>query len=200
MSYGNASTKVRYASPRFGMIRSSAAGPIDYGAPMSTGRTLAVIAGGIVALVVVAVAVVLIAGNRAAQTFPGGSPQAAVQAYLTAWEAEEEPATLWDFFSSDVQAEYTLEDYERAVDEYHSYSFPDGGSRHTVYIDGVEGSGDRVTVQLTVEEFYGDGLNTSSNRSPRSVRLVREDGGWKLRDPLVWLDPAPIAEPFPKES
>jgi len=50
-------------------------------------------------------------------------------------------------------------------------------------------------VQLTVEEFYRDGLSTNSYRSPRSVRMVREEDGWKLADSLIWLDPAE----FPSE-
>ena len=161
---------------------------------MSPTRTLAVIAGGIVALVVISVAVVLLAGDRRAQEFPPGSPEAAVQAYLRAWE-DEDAAVTWEYFSAQLHEEYSFEEYERAVSEYYLYGAPPGTSR-TVFIDGVEGSGDRVTVELTVEEFYGDGLGTSSYRSPRSVRMVREDGAWKLRDLLIWLDPAPFPEPL----
>jgi hypothetical protein len=156
---------------------------------MSNTRTLAFIAGGIVALVLVSIAVVLLAGGRQRQEFAAGSPEAAVQAYLDAWE-EGDPATLWAFFSTEVQEEYSLEDYERSVSDYFVYQYPDGGPSRSVFIDGVDGSGDRVTVQLTVEEHYGDGLNTSSYRSPRAVRMVREEDGWKLADPLIWLDPA----------
>lgn len=161
---------------------------------MSPTRTLAIIAGGIVALVVVSVAVVLLADNRQAQTFPPDSPEAAVQAYLQAWEDEDTDA-LWESFSTETREGRTFEEYERAVADYFLYSSP-GGTTRNVFIDGVDGSGDRVTVELTVEEFYADGLNTTSYRSPRSIRMVHEDGAWKLRDLLIWLDPAPFPEPL----
>jgi hypothetical protein len=162
---------------------------------MSNTRTLAFIAGGIVALVVVSVAVVLLAGARQRQDFSEGSTEAAMQAYLEAWEEGDAP-TLWTFFSTEVKEEYSFEEYERAVDDYFVYQYPDGGPSRSVFIDGVDGSGDRVTVRLTVEEFYGDGLNTNSYRSPRAVRMVSEEGAWKLADPLIWLDPAEfLSEP-----
>lgn len=159
---------------------------------MSSTRTLGVIAGGILVLVAASVAIVLLAGSRQAQHFPAGTPQGTVQAYLQAWE-EQDAAASWAFFSSEVHREYSFDDYERAADDYYRYSSPDGAQR-SVFIDGVDGSGDQVTVRLTVEEYYGDGLTTSSYRSPRTVRLVREDGSWKLRDPLIWLDPAPFED------
>lgn len=145
------------------------------------------------ALVAISVAIVLLAGGRERQAYAAGSPEAAVQAYLDAWE-EQDPAATWAFFSSEVQAEYSFDEYERAADDSYLYSNPGGNTSRSVFIDGVDGSGDRVTVRLTVEEYYGDGLNTSSYRSARTVRLIREDGSWKLRDPLVWLDPAPFVE------
>jgi hypothetical protein len=174
--------------------RSPAAGRTAYGAAMSNARTLAFIAGGIVALLLVSVAVVLLAGGRQRQEFAAGSPEATVQAYLDAWE-EGDAETTWAFFSAEVQEEYTFENYERAVSDYHLYQSPEGGPSRSVYIDGVDGSGDQVTVRLTVEEFYGDGLNTNSYRSPRAVRMVREGGAWKLADPLIWLDPGEFPEP-----
>jgi hypothetical protein len=161
---------------------------------MTTGRTLAFITGGILALVLGAVLIVLLAGNREPQEFAAGSPEATVQAYLEAFE-EGDAEAAYAFFSADVQTEYPFEDYERAVDDYHLYSYPPGGPQRNVFIDGVDGSGDRVTVQLTVEEYFSDGLNTNTYRSPRSVRLVREDGVWKVADPLIWLDPGPFPEP-----
>ena len=65
----------------------------------------------------------------------------------------------------------------------------------TVLFDSSTGTGDRVQLHLIVEEFYGDGLSGDTYRSPRDVRLVREDGEWRIDQALIWLDPAPI-EPF----
>ncbi|HEX9635594.1 MAG TPA: nuclear transport factor 2 family protein [Candidatus Limnocylindria bacterium] len=161
---------------------------------MSNTRTLAFIAGGIIALVLVSVVVVLLAGGRQRQEFAAGSPEAALQAYLDAWKEGDAEAT-WALFSAEVRAENTFESYERAVSDYLLYQYPESGPSRSVFIDGVDGSGERVTVQLTVEEYYGDGLNTNSYRSPRAVRMVREGGAWKLADPLIWLDPMEFPEP-----
>ena len=83
--------------------------------------------------------------------------------------------------------------YQRAVDSWGVDAEPD----RTVLFDSTTGTGDRVQLHLIVEEFYGDGLSGDTYRSPRDVRLVREDGEWRIDQALVWLDQAAI-EPFSK--
>lgn len=158
----------------------------------SANRSLLIIAGGVVLLVVLTVAAVLLAGNRAATDYPADSAEGTLQRYLAAYE-DGDAAAAHAFFSSDVRERMDLDAYERAIDESRGMYAPDISRR--VLFDRRTGEGDTARLQLTIEEFYGDGLDGSTMRSSREVRLVREDGAWRIDEPLVWLDPAPILEP-----
>ncbi|MGH2456618.1 MAG: hypothetical protein ACRDHD_10235 [Candidatus Limnocylindria bacterium] len=160
---------------------------------MTSTRTLLAIAGGIAALLLLAVVVVVLAGNRQAQEFPPGTPEAAMQAYLRAWDDDDLPAA-YAYFSADVRDRASLEEYQAVARSYGEPSFD--GPRRAVYIDGVDGSGDRVTLLLTVEERYGDAFGGGSNRYERPVRMVREDGEWKIDEPLIYVEPAPFGDEF----
>jgi hypothetical protein len=115
-----------------------------------------------------------------------------MQRYLAAWE-ERDYETAYGFLSADVRADGSFEQYERearAGDE-----FADGES--ATYIDDVEGEGDRVTLHLTVEYFYGNGgLGGDSYRTQRTVSMVREADGWKIDEPLIGVESIPFGE-FP---
>jgi hypothetical protein len=163
---------------------------------VSSNRSLLFIAAGILALVVLAVAVVLLAGVAKPQEFPPDSPEAALQDYLAAWDGRDIPAAYL-YFSERVRSTTTLDEYQLAADEFAGYGMPPNGPDRRAFIDEVTGSGDRVVVQLTVEELYGDGLNTNVQRSTRSVPMVREPDGWRIDEPLGWLDPMPVYE-YPK--
>lgn len=162
--------------------------PVNAG---SSNRSLIYIGLGVVALTVVTIAAVLLAGDREPAEFAADSPEAALQRYLTAYEDGDLEAAH-EYFSSDVRGQMDLEAYQRAVD---SWGFGPAEENRSVLFDRVSGTGDRVELHLIVEEFYGEGLSGETYRSPRDVRLVREDGGWRIDQALVWLDPAPI-EPF----
>ncbi len=160
---------------------------------MSSNRSLLYVAAGIFALVVLAVAVVLLAGDRKPQEFPPDSPEAALQDYFGAWDGRDIPAA-YGYLSERVRSTTSLKEYQLAADEFASYQMPPNGPDRRVFIDEVTGSGDHVVVQLTVEELYGDGLNTNVQRSRRSVPMVRDPDGWRIDEPLVWLDPMPVFE------
>jgi hypothetical protein len=153
----------------------------------SSSRSLIYVALGVVALAVVTIVAVLLAGHREAAEFPAGSPQAALQAYLVAYEEGDFDAAH-TYFSADVRERMDREAYQEAVDSWGVGNEPD----RTVLFDSTTGTGDRVEVHLIVEEFYGDGLSGDTYRSPRDIRLVREDGEWRIDQALIWLDPAPI--------
>ncbi|TMB56871.1 MAG: ester cyclase [Chloroflexi bacterium] len=155
---------------------------------MSSTRSILFIGAGILALVVLSVVVVLLV-RRGPTTFPAGSPQAAMADYLTAWDDDDIEAA-YSFLSDGVHEQVSLADYQQAVDQYGGYNQPN----HQVTIDRVDGSGDSVTLRLTVEEFYGDGLSANVSRSPRSVRMVHQPDGWKIDEQLVWLDPGPFIQ------
>ena len=159
---------------------------------MSTNRSLLVIGGGILALVALSIAVILLAEARGPATYEPGSPQEAMQRYLAAWE-ERDYEAAYGFFSTEVRADGTFEEYERQARG--GDGFPVGET--ATYIDGVEGEGDRVTIHLTVEQFFEDGgLGGNSYRSPRSVPMVREADGWKIDEPLIGVESVPFGE-FP---
>lgn len=156
----------------------------------SSSRSLLYVALGVVALAVVTIVVVLLAGGREAAEFPPDSPEAALQRYLAAYE-EGDLDAAHAYFSADVRQRMDREAYQQAVDSWGVGTEPD----RTVLFDSASGTGDRVQLHLLIEEFYGDGLSGDTYRSPRDVRLVREDGEWRIDQALIWLDPAPI-EPF----
>jgi len=153
----------------------------------SSSRSLLYVALGVVALAVVTIVVVLLAGGREAAQFPADSPEAAFQAYLAAYD-EGDLEAAHAYFSAAVREQMDRGAYQRAVDSWGVGTEPD----RTVLFDSTTGTGDRVQIHLIVEEFYGDGLSGDTYRSPRDVRLVREDGEWRIDQALIWLDPAPI--------
>ena len=154
----------------------------------SRDRSLLFIGVAVVALAVLTAVVVMLAGDRQAADFAPGSPEDTLQRYLAAYEDGDLEAAH-RYFSADVRERMDLEEYERAVDSWGVGSEPE----RSVLFESSSGTGDRVELHLIVEQFAGDGLSGETYRSPRDIRLVREDGEWRIDEPLVWLDPAPIA-------
>lgn len=154
---------------------------------MTSTRGITYIAAGILGLVIVAAVIVLLAGARTPTVFPAGSPQAALQAYLAAWEQRDVEAA-YGFFSTEVKANTSQEEYRRAVDGFGDVSPGD----EAVFIDAAEGTGDRTTLHLTIEHYYGGGPGSEVFRDTRTARMVREADGWKIDEPLIGVDPIPF--------
>lgn len=141
----------------------------------------------VVALAIVATLVVL-TGDRDVASYDESTPEGVLQRYLAAFDASDlERAHA--YFSSDVQADMDAEAFERVVEMYGAHGTE---TTRRVLFDDRAGDGDRVRLQLTVEELYGEGLGASTSRYQREIRMVREDGAWRIDEPLVWLEPAPI--------
>ena len=160
--------------------------------PGSGNRTLLAIGAAVIGLVIITVAVVLVAGSRGPASYPAGSPEGVLQAYLTA-VGDGDVAGAHAYFSAEVRERMDLDAFEAAIDDHARYA-PQSSRR--VLFDRRSGEGDHVRLHLVVEEFYGDGLQGSTNRTPREIRLVREDGTWRIDEPLAWLDPAPLEPTF----
>ena len=159
-------------------------------------RGLVAIGVGIGVVAILAVVAVGLSAARDPDQFPPDSPQAALQAYLAAFEDEDYEAA-YAFFSADVQRQMSLEEFERAPIDYNLYAT---GSRRVLYdgIDQVQTDGDeRATLRLTVEVSYGDVLFADRYSYPTEVPMVREDGAWRIDQALVHLDPAPVPAPAP---
>lgn len=151
-------------------------------------RSLVIIGAGIAGVVVLAVVVVLAAGSQPATSYPADTPEGAFQRYLTAFE-EGDFAGAYAFLSARVTKRISLEEYEQQAEEY-QFGYSAGGPAHRVLFDKVTGGGNRRTLHLTVEEFYGDGLDASRNRYPVNVRMVREDDdAWSVDEPLMGVNP-----------
>jgi len=155
-------------------------------------RPLLLIGVAVVALVVTAIVVVVLAGNRTAQTFGADTPEGTIQRYLLAFDAGDYEAAH-AFFSEDVQATMTSEDFEATIDSYGGYVGERSPARQVSFASAT-GDEDQVRVHLIVEEFVGDGLSGETYRSEREIRLVRQPDGWRIDEPLMWLDPAPPFE------
>jgi hypothetical protein len=138
---------------------------------MSSNRSIALIGAGIVALVVLVIAVVLLADGQDPTDYPPDSPEGVVQGYLAAWESGDY-AAAYAFFSSRVQAGLSEADYQAAAEQYAAYGGPTNGPARRIFIDDVTEGGTRVAVRLTVEELVGDGLSTTVYRSTRSIALA----------------------------
>ena len=158
--------------------------------PPELDRTLLAIGLGLLGLVVVASLLVVVLGSSEPAQFPDDSPEGTVQRHLDAF-AEDELEEAYALFSSDVQQGMSPEQYEQAVRDYGTYA---SGITRRVLFDRSDVDGEEATVHLTVEEFYGGGPfgGGDTYRSPREIHLVREDGAWRIDEPLVGLEPAPV--------
>jgi hypothetical protein len=141
---------------------------------------------GIVALLVITVAIVLAAGNRPPREYPAGSPEAALQAYLQALEARDLDRA-WNSFSTGAKAGTTVAAYRAEVESFGAWIGLDGSARR-VFIDTTRVAGDRAELDLTVEDTYIQGLSVSRNRYSRPVTMIREDGAWRFDRILMGLD------------
>jgi hypothetical protein len=159
---------------------------------MKRNRSVIYIGAGVLAVAVLGAAVVLLAEGREPVKFDPGTPQAAMQAYMAAWQDDDYEAA-YGFFSDEVRADTSLEEYESQ-----SRGFGDsyGGSERAVYIDRAEGDEHHVTLYLTIEEYYGGGgIGGESYRSQREVRMVQQSDGWKIDEPLIGLEQFQFGKP-----
>lgn len=153
-------------------------------------RSLLYIGGGIIAFVVVAALAVVLLGSRDVTTYGADTPEGVVQRQLAAFE-DEDFDEAWSYFSGDVQATMPLDEYRRAARDFgHSGGI---GSRRILF-DASTVDGTEATVRLTVEEYYEGGPfgGGETYRSTRQIALVREDGAWRIDDPIIGLEPGPF--------
>jgi hypothetical protein len=160
--------------------------PIATQTPTRTGPVsgpLVVAVGLVVGLVVVAVVAVLLVGQGSPRTYPAGSPEAAFQAYLQAYDADD-LETAHGAFSTQVRKTWSYETYVRDTTSW-------GGSSTDprVWIDSVTTSGDEATLHLTIEWSSGSGIGASRwyDRNVE-IRMVSENGGWFIGQRLIGVE------------
>lgn len=161
------------------------------GAPPAPDRSLLLIGGGVAAIVVVAVLAVVLLGSSEARPFDADTPEGVVQRHLAAVE-DADYETAWSYLSTAVQADLPMDEYRRVARDYGTSWV---GSRRVLF-DRSEVDGDRARVWLTVEEYYDGGPfgGGDTYRSSREIALVREDGEWRIDDPVIGLEPMPFVD------
>lgn len=140
-------------------------------------RSILTIGGGVLAVTVVAVAVMLAFGSPEVEQFPPDSPAGTVQRYLNALRARDYD-TAESLHSERVKRELSGDTYWRT-----SHCPPQDGRR--VRVIQTNESGDRATVVLKIEQVSGSGLSFDRYSYEQSVALVRENDDWKIDEPYL---------------
>ena len=156
--------------------------PIDarlLGSPRN--RSLAIVALLIVGFVVAATAIVLIAGATPVREYPAALPEGTIQRYIRALD-ERDLDGAYALLSSAAQGRFSKAQFNEQQYAYGPYG---EGSGRLVRIDRTEVTGDRATVALTIEQFWGGGFGSNRTVMHRTIRLVLEPGGWRLDEALV---------------
>jgi hypothetical protein len=137
-------------------------------------RAVLAIGGGVLAIVVLAVVVVLAIGEPEVTAYPADSPEGTVQRYLqAAYDGDDEAAR-----------ELLSDRADRGMSrDPITGLFCQQSDGHQVRIGGVDAGDARATVRLKIEDVSGSGLGFDRYSWERSVVLVFEDGGWKIDEP-----------------
>ncbi len=131
-----------------------------------------------VAAVLLAVSVAILGGDQGDAEYAPGSPEAAFQDYVRAWDSGDIDGA-WAALSDEAHDRVDEREYRDAArwrDE----------ETARIWIDRVTGSGDRVTLHVTIETGYGPGLLGPDRYLDQTrVALVREDDQWRIATPLI---------------
>lgn len=147
----------------------------------------------VVAVVVFALAafVAILVVSRPTTTYPAGSPETELQAYLAAYQADDLEAA-YGHFSSDVRARMSLSQFEGLAG---GYRWQDEEGRRIVLAGSNQTANERVTLDVTIEHMTTNVFGASRWSQPLSVRMVKEQGTWRIDDALVGTEPAPYMGP-----
>jgi|GEM_PF-2047608 len=147
--------------------------------PQGGGRS-AWLVGGIVALVLVlvAVAAIFLVNDQQDAEYAVGSPEAAFQDYARAWDSGDTDAA-W--------AALTIRAQERVSEhEFRDANAWQAREAQRIWIDDRSGTDERVVLHLSIEHIYDGGLfGSDGDTEDARVTLVLEDGVWKIDTPLV---------------
>jgi hypothetical protein len=136
----------------------------------------------LVALAVIAMVVVVLGDRAGSATYPAGSPEAAFQSYLQAFDDGDAEAA-YAALSTRVRASWSYDQYLQDQDTFGKWQ-----PERQVWIDSVERDGDRATLHLTVEYRSGSGLNISTWSNTQDVRMTLEDDDWRVDQRIVGLE------------
>lgn len=148
-------------------------------------RSIIVVGALVLLLVALAVVTVVALGSTASDDFPADSPEATVQRYITAI-SERDSETAYGLLSERAQQMFTPEDFSDAL----RYNVRDVDNQR-IRIGQVERNGDRATVHLMIDRFWGSGVDFNRSTSRTPIPVVRDEGEWKIDDPITWIGLGP---------
>lgn len=161
-------------------------------------RSILIIGALILALVAAAIVVTLAFGSDEPADFPVGSPEGALQEYLTAIQ-DGDTDRAYDLVSQSALRQMSPRSPSTgtgtATDPISRDDFARmaGGSRgqtnSRVRIERVEyaANDQSATITLTIENFSGSGLDFNRSSWTRTLRMAREDGAWKIDEPFFFV-------------
>jgi hypothetical protein len=146
----------------------------------------------LLAVVLIAGAVVLLSG-RGPAPYPADSPEYTLQAFITAWN-EDDIEAAYNLLSARVRQPMSLARYRQQARDY---AWQREQDQRVVLLGTrpVGTGGDRVIVDLRVDQYSSGPFGSDRWSSERRVRLVREDGAWRIDEPLAGLEPFYGIEP-----
>jgi hypothetical protein len=162
--------------------------PVQAAEPTGRGSTrgYGIVAAVCVLILLIAAAVILVVGRQPA-SFAAGSPEAELQAYLSAYGTGDLEGA-YSYFSKDVQRSMSFAQFRMSAGEYR---WQDDEDRRMLLDTSRTIAPDRVALDITIEYRSTSIFGTSRWTQPLTVRMVREDGSWRLDDPLIGTEPAP---------
>ena len=136
---------------------------------------------GSIALVLVGIAAVVFVGRpRPAQPFAPDSPAGVVQAYVEAIRAGDRDRAL-ELMSRSARAEFQRDTTRQR------FPTPSGSedSGRRIVIEPISESGDAAELKVTISRFAtrSDPFSSGTYHRDMTVRLVREDGAWRINQP-----------------
>lgn len=139
-----------------------------------------IVAGAVLLMLLGVVAVVVVGRAPAAATADVGSPVGVVQAYVDAIRAGE-IERAYALLSRSAQATTSLQEFGRPFAR--AFGPSDGASR--VLITPATQGADTAEVKITISRFHAraEPFSTNTSHQDVSVRLVHEDGAWRISQP-----------------
>jgi hypothetical protein len=137
-------------------------------------RSVAIIGVVVLLLAAGAVVVALVIDVGEPAVYPEDSPEGTVQRYIQALY-DGDVDTAYDYLSERVQS-----DYSRSEFRDHLWWMSGNNVDRRIRIAEVDVDDDHATLTLAIEHFSGSGLDFNRYTYRTRVRLVREDGEWKI--------------------
>jgi hypothetical protein len=139
---------------------------------------LGIVAGTVVLVVVAMLAVFLFGRGRTVAPADPNSPAGVVQAYIEAVRSGDVERSR-TYLTREARAQVEARDRQNAYPQ----SRPDN---LRIVVETVSSTDTTAEVNVTLSRFYArsDPFSSGTSRYDLTVRLVREDGAWRMTQPI----------------